>query len=127
MSNPTVSDFDPNNPAHLQGVWLIYTGSWRGTHFTANRPAALNRVSDAHTAKLYEYVPNQGWVLRAFKGDPHQPDSCDFCGGPVKGSYDRLVHNSYGGHYWKRKNRKIVSPPELVYVCAPCAPSVRYR
>lgn len=127
MSNPTVTDFDPNNPAHLQGVWMIYTGSWRGIHFTAKRPTALNRVSAAHTAKLYEYVPNEGWVLRAFKGDPHRPDSCDFCGGSVKDSHDPSNYYTRSGYHWKRENGKIVSPPALVYVCEPCSASVRYR
>jgi hypothetical protein len=123
-NNPSVADFDPNNPNHLQGVWMIYTGSWRGIHFTAKRPTALNRVSGAHSAKLYEYVPGQGWVLRVFKGDPSHPDVCDLCGGPVK---DTLQFDWHPAYHWRRQNGKIVTPPEMVYVCAFCAPSVQHR
>lgn len=127
MSNPSVTDFDPNNSAHLQGVWMIYTGSWRGIHFTHQRPTALNRVSAAGSAKLFEYIPNQGWVLRVFKGDPNRPDCCDLCGGPVKDSYDGYNKWGWSPYHWKRENGKIVSPPEMVYACAVCAPSVQHR
>lgn len=124
---PTISEFDPNNPAHLQGVWMIYTGSWRGIHFTSKRPTALNRVSGAGSAKLYEYVHDVGWVLRVFKGDPNRPDSCDLCGGTVKNSGPASYYNPTWGYFWKRSNGKIVSPPEMLYVCATCSPSVRHR
>lgn len=128
MSEVSFEDFDPNDPAHMGATWLVYTGSWRGLHLCPKRPPALNRVSAADKAKLYESVPGKGWVLRAVKGGV-RPDICDECGGPVAAS-----HAQNNGRYsyqsnpyrWRRRKGRIVSPPELAYVCSPCVPSVEH-
>lgn len=121
-------DFDPNDPAHMGATWMVYTGSWRGVHLAPKRATALNRVSAARKAKLYEGVPGKGWVLRAVKGGEHV-DVCDECGGPVVDSHDQN-NGRYSWksspYVWRRKNGRIVSPPEMAYVCAPCVPSVEH-
>lgn len=127
MSDISFEDFDPNDPAHMDAAWMVYTGSWRGVHLSPKRPTALNRVSAASKAKLYEGVPGRGWVLRAVKGGV-RPDVCDECGGPVVASHKDPTNRWHRSspYHWRRKQGRIVSPPEMAYVCLPCVPSVEH-
>lgn len=108
-------DFDPNDVASHYKLWAIWTGSTFKTY--TGRGPALNGFSSWAQAKLYEYVPNKGWVEHAMKlRNPE--DICTSCGGHVKATY---THSPWHGYYhWRRVNGRVTSPPELMYLCAHC-------
>jgi hypothetical protein len=102
-------DFDPNDINQEWTLWAVYANGRFATY--TSRGPALNGFMCRGQAKLYEYVPGQGWVERVVK-DGDRP--CDMCGDPdVRADWNEP-------YVWKREGSKIASPPELLSLCPAC-------
>lgn len=125
-----LQEFDPNEKKFIP--WATYLPSRRmkfKTHST--RAVALNCMGNCDYAVLYENVGGR-WVERARKCPEDHNGICDQCGGstiissgPTYARASRYLGNNQldtGQFCWKRYRGKIVSPPEIVFVCRNCAP-----
>lgn len=115
MRQVAFEDFDPNNLS----VWAVYAGGTRFKCYATRGPALAGLMSWGR-AKLYENVAGR-WVLRAVKDADAHNDTCEVCQHQgVKASYGSWSVRPWA---WKRLNggrSKIVDPPQLLFICAPC-------
>lgn len=104
-------DFDPNADygPPTAPVWATYVPD-RSPRFKTytNRGHALNAFQYVKSAVLYRREDDQ-WV-EVERYDRRGEHPCASCGRDVDPHYGRQKQ-------WKRKNNKIVDPPQLVFFC----------
>lgn len=124
-------DFDPNSKK--REPWSTYVPS-RSVEFRthSSRATALNCISAARSGLLFEWdgAVNR-WELRARKCRSDHNHACNQCGGSTLDTQRRygipaaVVTGSVeywdnGQFIWRKLSGKVVSPPELLYLCAAC-------
>lgn len=123
MSMVPVKDFNLHEPGGPSvSLWLVYDGRVK---VCERRGPAITRLLHSHwrptESKLFEWVPDEGWKLRAHVDPDRTNDVCDHCGQTT------LVPHPYspgqtddGKWVFERRRRKIVEPLNLMFLCVPC-------
>ncbi len=120
-----MGNFDPNNPSTIGSVWAIYYDGEVYFSDVRQRRSYLVTLVDRGTrpCRLYECVPGQGWVLRAYRRDPdiEQQDKCQNCGQQVSVTWD-YKQAGWQRHAWhlRRQGGKLPKDLEMVFHCQHC-------
>lgn len=126
-----LNSFDPNSKK--REPWSTYVPS-RSVEFRthSSRATALNCISAAQSGLLFEWdgAVNR-WELRARKYKADHKHTCNQCQkttlttarhyyGAAPIVINGVDHWDNGHFIWRKVHGKVVSPPELLYLCAVC-------
>lgn len=123
IKQTSFEDFDPNKLIGDKPLWGVFDSVHFKT-FTGRGPALLSFMTQ-HQAKLYE-LTHGGWHEWAVMDKAKPPSCCSWCKLDVKQSWQSPRYTNYNpwqrkAFQFKREFGKVVSPPELLFLCKTCS------